>query len=102
MNTPNIKISCGPAGGDCTSRYYIYLSKPMTIGEFISEWLQHQPGEWGYFGICKKGEIFGDPCCSYSKGIIKGDNLPEEYLNKTIKKAYGSGGWSRSDFQFEV
>ena len=98
----NIQISYGRVGGDETCRYYVTLNKPMTVGEFIDEWMKENPNEWGYFGICKKGTIFGEPRCEYSHGKIKGEPLPQEYLSKKIKAVYGSGGWSRSDFEFVV
>jgi len=100
MNTKNIYISYGKIGSDETARYNITLAKPMTVGEFITEWLT--TGEWGYFGIHKPGAIFGDPQCEYKQGKIIGKGLPEEYLNKPIKNVYVSGGWSNSDFEFEV
>ena len=100
MNTQNIYIRYGKTASDATAQYYITLAKPMTVGEFITEWLT--TGEWGYFGIRKPGVIFGDPQCEYMHGKIIGKGLPEEYLNKPIKNVYGSGGWSRSDFEFEV
>lgn len=97
----NTHITYGPSGGDCTSKYYISLTKEMTVREFIDEWLEDKR-EWGYFGIYKMGAIFGNPCCEYKHGEITSDPLPEEYLSKKIVKVYGSGGWSRSDFEFVV
>lgn len=71
--------------------------------DFIDEWLATQKGEWGYFGIkSKNGATFGSPNCEYEYGRITTEPLPSEFLNKKIKGIYGSGGWSRSDFQFEI
>ena len=97
-----IDIAYGACGSDCTGPYYITLREPMTVGEFITEWLTNNPNEWGYFGIAKKGCIFGSPNCEYRRGAIQGEPLPKNYLDKRIIKAYGSGGWTRSDFEFEV
>ena len=98
----NISIRYGQTGGDQTSVYFITLKKSMTVGEFITEWLTEEQGEWGYFGIYKANTYFGEPRCEYSHGKIVGENMAENYLHKEIKKVYGSGGWSRSDFIFEV
>lgn len=98
----NIQISYGSMGGDATCAYYVTLNKPMTVGEFIDEWMKENPSDWGYFGIFNKRAIFGDPRCEYSSGKIKGEPLPQKYLNKKIKDVFGSGGWSRSDFEFKV
>lgn len=97
-----ICITYGQTGSDETCPYYITLKEPMTVREFIDLWLSNCPGEWGYFGIWKKGSIFGSPKCEYSHGVIKDDPIPDKFLNKKIKKVYGSGGWSRSDFEFVV
>ena len=98
----NIQISYGPVGGDETGPYYVTLNKPMTVGEFIDEWMKEKPREWGYFGIYTGKDIFGNPLCEYSYGEMKGEPLPQKYLNKKIKDVFGSGGWSRSDFEFKV
>lgn len=97
-----INISCGPSGWDCTAPYYITIDKPKTVGEFIYEWLSKMPTEWGYFGIDKPGTIFGEPNCEYHHGKIVSKPLPDEVLKKQIVDVSGSGGWTRSDFLFEV
>lgn len=98
----NIHIQYGRVGSDSTAPYYVTLDKPMTVGEFIIEWMEMTPGDWGYFKIAKNGTTLGNPSCEYKQGKIIGEKLPDEYLKKTIKNVYGSGGWSNSDFIFEV
>lgn len=99
--TTNISIKYGRTGGDETSEYFVSLKKPMTVGEFMTEWITEQPGEWGYFGIYDGKSIFGNPLGEYSHGKMVIE-LPIEFLDRPIKKVYGSGGWSRSDFEFEI
>lgn len=96
-----IKITYGREYCDCTCEYTITISKPMTVREFIEEWMA-DGNEWGYFGIYDGETIFGNPNCEYSHGKIKGDPLPEEWLDRQINRVIGSGGWSRSDFVFEL
>lgn len=101
MKTTNITINVGPSGGDCTGPYYIHLKKPMTVKEFITEWLKEYPNEWGYFKV----NVDDEPdkiWCNYSHGKIEGDSISDKYLNKYIAKAYGSGGWSNSQFSFDL
>ena len=95
-----IKIDYGKEYGDATAEYLIKTDN-ITVGEFIEEWLADR-NDWGYFGIKDRKTIFGNPCCEYKYGKIITEPLPKEYLCKKIKKIYGSGGWSRSDFLFEV
>lgn len=95
-------IQYGPQGGDCTGPYYITLKRECTVGEFIENWISNKQ-EWGYFGIYDgKGTPFGNPQCEYRYGKIITDPLPEEILNKKIKHIHGHGGWTRSDFLFEL
>lgn len=98
----DITIYYGSMGGDCTSRYYITLKKPMTVDEFINEWLTNEPNEWGSFGIDDGKSILGNPRCEYKRGKIVGNSLPDEYLKKKIKEVFGGGGWSCSEFVFKV
>lgn len=82
---------------------YIIKTDNRTVGDFIREVLK-DAREWGYFGIydSKTSSAFGNPKCEYNFGEIIGEPLPQEYLNKEIKRVSGSGGWSRSDFIFVV
>lgn len=97
-----ISIVYGEGCSDCTYPYYITIDKPKTVGEFIEEWLSTRPKEWGSFGIRKIGSIYGDPRCDYKYGKIVSDPLPDEYLAKEIKSVSGGGGWTLSNFMFEV
>ena len=99
MNTTNISIRCGAVGGDCTSLYYVTLKKPMTVGEFIDEWVKEMPGEWGSIRVCDGVHAYGNPCCVYKHGkIVDNYGMTQEILSKPIKEVNGSGGWSLSDF----
>jgi hypothetical protein len=86
-------------GSDCTGPYDVIFTEGMTVRQFIDEMLTEHKSEWGYIGIDKPGSIFGKPCIEYSHGELKGQSMPEEYMDKVITKVKGSGGWSRSDFQ---
>lgn len=97
-----IKITYGKRNSDATHEYIIETDC-KTVGNFIREWLCFHPVEWGYFGIKNKnGATFGDPKCEYEYGRITTKPLPIEFLSRKIKCIYGSGGWSRSDFLFEI
>lgn len=87
---------------DETNEYLVELSRSMTVREFIDEWLETRPDEWGYFGIYDCKSIFGNPVCEYRYGKIITPILPTNFLESEIKCVHGSGGWTRSDFQFEV
>lgn len=101
MKVGKISISFGSPYGDETCPYTVTYPPDMTVREFIEEWLT-QTSEWGYFGISAPNKIFGDPVCEYASGEIKGDPLPNYALDAKIKQVTGSGGWSRSDFQFTI
>lgn len=87
---------------DQTFDYKAIINKPMTVGEFIKEWMTTSPNEWGYFGIYDGKTIFGNPQCEYSKGKIITDPIPDEYLNAEIDEVTGNGGWTRNDFIFKI
>lgn len=96
-----IHISYGRSGGDCTSQYYVTISKPMTVGEFIDEFMKKNPGEWGVF-IVKTGPDYFDRVeyeYRYGKLLSSPD---KELFDRKIKDVTGGGGWSNSDFRFEL
>lgn len=97
-----IKIKYGKDSSDATCEYIITISRPMTVGEFIEEWMAKKIDEWGYFGIYDGKSIFGHPKCEYRCGKIVTEQIPDEYLNAEIEEVFGSGGWSRSDFIFKL
>lgn len=97
-----IKIVYTKSRSDQTFEYGVIIQKPMTVGEFIKEWITTRPNEWGYFGIYDGRTIFGNPQCEYSNGKIITDPIPDEYLNSEIDAVNGSGGWTRSDFIFKI
>lgn len=96
-----ITINYGRGCSDDTYEYIVKISKPMTVGKFIEEWLTEQPNEWGYFGIHDGKSIFGNPKCEYSQGKLITVPLPKKYLNAEIDSVIGGGGWTRSDFIFK-
>ena len=86
----------GPLGG--CAPYKVEFRRECTVKEFIESVL-HQ-NEWGYIGIYSTepdGVFFGKPCCEYSGNHLK-SHLPDEYLDRKIKKAKASGGYSRMDY----
>ena len=97
-----IKISYLKNNGRDSFEYEVTIDKPKTVEEFINEWLFTRPDEWGCFGIGRHSRVFGDPECEYKHGKIIGEPLPKEFLNKKIIKVYGRGGWTNSNFVFEV
>lgn len=97
-----IEIKYGKTYGDSTSEYII-KTDCQTVGEFIDEWLFIEKDECGTFRIKSKEDTFlEEPKCEYGNGKIVSEPLPKRFLNKKIKSVTGSGGWSRSDFMFEI
>lgn len=91
----------GPTSSDCTSPYMVDISKPMLVGDFIEEYLKEYPREWGYFGIRDGHTIFGNPQWEYRYGQLL-SKPDDRWFGRKIKSVTGSGGWSRSDFLFEL
>lgn len=88
---------CGPECGDCTAPYDIVFYKKYTVREFIQEVLTRK--EWGRIGIYnpKENPFFGSPCCEYRHDQLK-SHLPENLMDKTIKSASASGGWTLMNY----
>lgn len=90
------KESGGPLGGDTPYRVDFY--RKCTVREFIESVLCRD--EWGYIGIYSTepdGVFFGKPNCEYRRNYLK-SHLPDEYLDRKIKKAKADGGYSRMDY----
>lgn len=97
-----IQIEYGERHCDATVDYII-TTDCVTVGEFIDEWIKEHPMEWGFFGIDSKYNHFlGSPHCEYRYGVLVSDPLPEPFLKAKIKKVTGDGGYTNSDFLFEV
>ena len=101
MKVGDIEIFKGPEGSDCTSLYHIIFPYEMTVGEFINQWLKYEPHEWGDFSI-GSSPFNVTHVCEYSHGEIVKNPLPDTVLSAKIKKVIGSGGWSNSDFVFQI
>ena len=94
-----IEIKYGQSHSDATYDYIITISQPMTLREFIDEWIQDN-GEWGYFYLWDGRSRLDYDKCEYRYGEIISEPFSDDILNKEIKSVSGSGGWSRSDFCF--
>lgn len=100
QNNEIFDISYAQSNDGCFRDYIITLNKPCTVKEFIDYILEHNPKEWGYFGIYSvNNQPFGDPHCEYAYGKLK-SQLPESYLNQNIIRVSGNGGYTRSDYIF--
>lgn len=93
----------GPTGSDCTGPISVDISKPMTLGEFIDEWLNGWRREWGTFAIKTKEKSFvlANPRWEYRYGELMSD-ISEKWRNRKIKSVIGHGGWSLVDLLFEL
>lgn len=91
-----IRIRYGKSYGDETNEYIISYPEGMTVREFIDEWISDER-EWGFFKLFNRSGY-----CEYRYGKIITDPLPDEILDSPIKRVSGSGGWSRSDFNFVI
>lgn len=88
--------------GDCTAGYSVELSKEYTIKEFIDEVLKSN--EWGAIGIYDENQSWfekGNPYCEYKRGELI-SKLPDEFLDKPIKKVDADGGWSLMDYKIHI
>ena len=93
-----IRIAYGKSRSDATSEYFITTDNE-TVGEFITEWLETNPNEWGIFRVAIGERYFDFPKYDYKRGQLITE-IPEKYLKRKIKRVTGDGGWSRSDFIF--
>lgn len=93
--------STGSVRGDCTAPYDVILDKTYTVEEFVEAVLTIHD-EWGYIGISKKGAIFGDPKCEYRYGELITEPLPDNVLNRKVKEAKASGGYTRMDYFLKI
>lgn len=97
-----IKITLGKGHADSTYDY-IVETDAISVGDFIREWLQTHPYDWGYFRIRfpESSTPFGDLKCEYRYGVLISE-LPYKYLLAKICNVSGSGGYSLSDFTFDI
>ena len=96
-----IKIRYGQSHSDATYDYFVTINHPMTLEEFIDEWIQDKR-EWGYFFVLNGKSFLEAEKCEYRYGEIIGEPFPNDILEKEIKSVRGNGGWSRSDFFFDL
>ena len=94
-----IQIKYGHANCDATYQYLITTDN-KTVGDFVKEWLETQPNEWGEFRIAIDGKRWSEfPRYDYKRGELKNE-IPQEHLDRKITRVTGNGGWSNSDFIF--
>lgn len=103
LSTPNIKVTEGHQGSDCTRPYYIDLEKELTVGEFINEWIADNPTEWGSFLVttCEDNPFAGIRI-DYKYGALTDEPFPPKVLHALIAKAKGYGGYTLSDITLIV
>lgn len=94
-NTVFTKKSVGSIGGDCTSRYALSLKKKATVREFIDAIISDKQ-EWGHISVSDGPGIW------FKNGEYQMSSNMEKMLNKKVKKASASGGWSRMDYVLQV
>lgn len=92
----------GPTCGDETTPYEVIFNESMTVREFSDYVLTLN--EWGCIGIYNPDarSFFGDPQRWYHQDKWDSGPLPENIMDKTIKKAYASGGWSRMNYMLTL
>ena len=97
-----INIKYGKAYSDDTWEY-IVTTDCKRVGDFINEWLDNYPREWGKIRILLPGvDYFDCPACDYQYGVIILNPFMKEDLDRSIVSVSGSGGWSCSDFNIGV
>lgn len=97
-----INIKYGKAYSDDTWEY-IVTTDCKRVGDFINEWLDNYPKEWGKIRILLPDvDYFDCPACEYQYGVIILNPFMKEDLDRSIVSVSGSGGWSCSDFNIRV
>lgn len=98
------KTQSGPSGGDCTAPYSVTLHGKVTVREFIEAVLENKT-EWGHVEIFKgkpKSMFDNDLAVGFRYGELE-NGLPEsKLLDRKVKSASASGGWSRMDYRLYV
>lgn len=94
------KMQSGPSGGDCTAPYSIRLHGNVTVREFIEAVLENK-NEWGYVEVVKgksKSAFDSRLTVGFRHGELE-NGLPEnKLLDRKVKSASASGGFSRMDY----
>ena len=87
----------GPISSDETAPYDVVFLEKMTVGEFVDYVLTLN--EWGRISLYIPGFGSGDmqPYCQYNHDKLKNE-LPEEYMDRTIASATAHGGWSLMNY----
>lgn len=91
----------GPTGGDETAMYEVIFDsmEKRTVGQFISELFESQPGDWGFTEIRdneQRDQILGS--FSYGQGNRDMSRITDALRERKIKHISASGGWSRMDY----
>lgn len=84
--------------GDETTPYKVTDYQAKTVVEFVSEVLEEEPKEWGYFEVKHetRGFLFS-PRIEYRYGKLLNE-IPEAWQHQEIEKIESCGGWSRMDY----
>lgn len=93
----------GGMGGDATYPYDVIMDRPYTVKEFVDEVLAEKEN-WGCVHVSDNPRnMLGKALCWYRYGKLEEEYASlEEYENRLVKSAHGSGGWSRYDFTLMV
>lgn len=94
------KTQSAPSGGDCTAPYSVTLHRDTTVREFIEAVLENK-NEWGYIKVFEekpKSMFNSDLIVSFRYGKLKNRLTENKLLDKKVKRASASGGWSRMDY----
>lgn len=93
------RILISDADYEHTNKYSVTMSKPYTVGEFISMILSSYGNEWGCFSICKPftSRSFERPSCNYKYGYLE-SSFPDNTLNKIVKSIIAEGSGCNMDY----
>lgn len=103
MKNDLFTLEYGKESIDCTCECIIRLLRECTVREFIWEWFERYPKEWGYFSVHDQIGRFANLNARYKHTIILEDPIPDEVLNAKLLRVDGSeSGWTRSDLVFHI
>lgn len=87
----------GPEGSDCTAPYTVTLHGMVTLRSFVDAVLGRRT-DWGHISIYdgKKERHAG-----YDHGKME-SRLPDALLDREVRHASASGGWTRMDYVVEL
>lgn len=87
---------------DCSTFYEVVFEKGATVKDLLNYVLSNP--QWGTLRVVDEIKFFCKTIasCDFDRGVLKGGEIPQEILNKKIKRAVCNGGWGNMSYEVEV